>query len=246
MSHKIMAGLAIGLLLVACGGEEEAQPSAEAPTTTEENLPQGDPATGLPSGEMRSVEVTDEKIAQGAEIYARNCVACHAEEGAGRLGIGPALNSASFLAAASDDFLFRTIYRGRAGTTMPPWGAVLGRDGIEAVIAYMRSWNDVEPAELDDSPTEGDAEAGAEIFRQICAACHGSSGAGYQETSNGTAIGRAAFLSEVSNGYLRYLIKHGKTNTPMRPFGRPEATAVANLTDEQIENVIAYLRANAW
>ncbi len=246
MSHKIMAGFAIGVLLAACGGEEDVRTSVQTPPATEEALPQGDPATGLPSGEMRRVEVSDEKIAQGADLFARNCVACHAEEGNGRLGIGPALNSTSFLAAASDDFLFRTIYRGRSGTTMPPWGAVLGRDGIEAVIAYMRSWSDVEPAELDDSPTEGDAEEGAEVFRQICAACHGASGAGYQETSNGTAIGRAAFLSEVSNGYLRYLIEHGKTNTPMRPFGRPEATAVANLTDEQIENVIAYLRANAW
>lgn len=240
MSHMSIACL-IALVSIGCGPEEE--PAVETPV---DELPTGDPATGLPSGEMRTIEVTDEKIAAGAQHFATNCVPCHAAEGEGRLGIGPALNSTTFLEAASDDYLFRTIHRGRAGTTMPPWGAVLGRDGVEEVIAFMRSWRDVEPAELDDGPSEGTVEEGETVFREICAACHGWSGAGYQETANGTGIGRAAFLADVSNGYLRYIIEHGKTNTPMRPFGRPEATAVANLTDEQIENVIAYLRANAW
>ena len=129
---------------------------------------------------------------------------------------------------------------------MPGWGTTLDRGEVESVIAYMRSWQEVEPAELDEEPCEGDAEAGAERFREICAACHGLSGGGYQETSNGTGIGRSAFLADVSNGYLRYIVEHGKSNTPMRPFGRPEATAVANLTPDDIENVIAHLRASAW
>ena len=242
----------VALLLCGCAsaGEEETteetSSEAEAANWVSE-LPDGDPANGLPSGdEMRTIEVTDDATTAGRSVYLGNCVPCHGEEGEGRLGIGPKLNSETFLAAASDDYLLRTIARGREGTTMPSWARTLDRSEVESVIAFMRSWRDVDAAELNDDAAEGDAEAGGQRFREICAACHGLSGAGYMETSNGTGIGRAAFLGDVSNGYLRYIIEHGKSDTPMRPFGRPEATAVANLTDEDVENVITYLRANAW
>jgi mono/diheme cytochrome c family protein len=166
--------------------------------------------------------------------------------GEGRSGIAPRLNSSTFLAAASDDMLVRTIANGRAGTTMVPWGAAYDAEKIAAMVSYMRSWNEVSPAELDESPLKGDARAGGEVFASICSACHGKSGGGYMESANGTGIGRAAFLASVSNGFLRYLVKHGKTNTPMRPFAADSKVAVANLSDQQIDDVIAYLRENAW
>jgi len=209
-------------------------------------LPEPDPSTGIVAEEMRTVEVTEATQQAGQELYAQSCVPCHGAEGEGRLGIGPQLNSETFLAAASDDFLIRTIGRGRQGTTMPAWGGSLERSEVESIVAFMRGWNEVEAVELDESPNEGDAEAGATVFREICSACHGLQGGGYQETANGTGIGRSAFLADASNGYLRYIVEHGKSDTAMRPFGRPEATAVANLTAEQIENVIAHLRASAW
>lgn len=239
----------IALSWIGCGAEDGGANGAngadpESPTASWlSDLGTGEAATGLASEAMRSIEASGEA---GQAVYASNCVPCHGAEGEGRLGIGPQLRSTSFLAAASDDYLLRTIARGRAGTTMPGWASSLERGQVESVIAYMRSWEEVEPAELDEVAASGDAEAGAATFREICAACHGQEGAGYQETANGTGIGRAAFLADTSNGYLRYMIRNGKTDTPMRPFGRPSATAVANLTDEQIENVIAHLRAAAW
>ena len=239
----------VALMMVGCGPEET--PGTEPGDTPAaaswlEELPVGEAATGLPSGEMRTIEVSAERVAMGSESFAANCVPCHAADGSGRLGTGPALNSATFLAAASDDYLVRTIARGREGTTMPSWARSLDREHVEGIVAFMRSWSEVEPAELDDAVAEGDAEAGGERFREICAACHGINGAGYQETSNGTGIGRSAFLADASNGYLRHIIRHGKSNTPMRPFGRPDPVAVANLTDADIENVIAHLRSSAW
>lgn len=241
----------IALSMIGCGAEDGANGTSgaepESPTASWlSDLGSGEAATGLASEEMRSIEATTEAVEAGQTVYAANCVPCHGEDGEGRLGTGPQLKSASFLAAASDDYLLRTIARGRAGTTMPGWASSLEREQVESVIAYMRSWEEVEPAELDEATASGDAEAGAATFREICAACHGQEGAGYQETANGTGIGRAAFLADASNGYLRYMIRNGKTDTPMRPFGRPSATAVANLTDDQIENVIAHLRAAAW
>lgn len=237
----------VALMLGGCGAEDAALRPVTTPTASwVDALPAGDPATGLPAGEMRTIDATEAQVARGAAAYAANCVACHGAEGRGRLGIGPALNSETFLSAASDDYLVRTIGRGREGTTMPPWSRSLERAEVEGIVAHMRTWADVEPAELNEAVADGDAAAGGERFREICSGCHGLSGAGYQETSNGTGIGRSAFLAETSNGYLRHIIRHGKSNTPMRPFGSPSPTAVANLSDEEIENLITHLRSSAW
>ncbi len=70
---------------------------------------------------MRWIENNPDKVAKGKSLFTA-CGACHGMQGEGRQGIGPRLNSDTFLAAASDDFLVRTISQGRAGTTMIPWG----------------------------------------------------------------------------------------------------------------------------
>ncbi|MCG8556367.1 MAG: cytochrome c [Proteobacteria bacterium] len=194
---------------------------------------------------MRSVEVTQALAAQGKTLF-NACTACHGGNGEGKTGIGPRLNSDSFLAAASDEMLVRTISEGRSGTTMIPWKTGLKPEQINAIVAYIRSWKDVPPAKLDQAPLHGDTEAGKRLFQSICSACHGRTGAGYQETANGTGIGRRAFLTQVSDGYLRYIIRHGKSATKMRGFAENSKVAVANLTDAQIENIISYLRHYAW
>ena len=193
----------------------------------------------------RWVESSPRSIELGRASFGA-CMACHGQDAAGRIGIGPRIASKSYLAAASDDFLIRTIKNGRAGTTMIPWGAVLNDEQIQAVISYLRSLYPVEAASLDESELKGVPENGAKIFRSICSGCHGRTGAGYQETANGTGIGRTAFLESASNGFIRYIVNHGKTQTKMRGFSSKNVTAIANLSDQEIEDTIAYLRANAW
>ncbi len=196
-------------------------------------------------GKMRSIENNPASVAKGKALFAA-CGACHGTQGEGRLGIGPRLNSDTFLAAASDDFLVRTIRQGRAGTTMIPWGASFKEEDIQSLVAYIRTLNPVSAATLNESPLNGDASRGMELYATICAACHGRTGAGYQETANGTGIGRTAFLDSVSNGFLRYIIKHGKSGTQMKPFDKDSKVAVANLTDQQVDDVIAHLRSQSW
>ena len=194
---------------------------------------------------MRTIEVNSESITKG-KVHFATCSGCHGMNGEGRMGMAPRLNSKTFLAAASDEMLVRTISAGRPGTTMVPWGMALDKAAIDSIVAYMRSWTEVVPAQLDESVLNGNVEAGAQVFASICAACHGKSGGGYMESANGTGIGRKSFLDSVSNGFIRYLTKHGKSNTPMRPFALESKVAVANLTDQQIEDVIAFLRNSAW
>ncbi len=194
---------------------------------------------------MRVYDTSAERIALGKQTFAI-CASCHGPVGEGRVGIGPSLVSSSFLAAASDDFLTRTITKGRTGTTMIAWGGVLSEEQIASVVVYLRSLDPVPAAELDESKLHGVADDGRVTFEAICVACHGRAGGGYIESANGTGIGRQAFLSEVSDGYLRYVIANGKSGTPMRPFSADSAVAVANLTSQQIDDVIAYLRSQAW
>ena len=193
----------------------------------------------------RLVTIDDAKVSEGQKHFAP-CVGCHGAEGEGRVGIAPSLTSKSFLEAAGDDLLIRTISAGRAGTTMIPWAAMLTQPQIEAVVAFIRSKQKTEPAELDEAPLKGNADAGAALFASICSTCHGRNGGGYMETVSGSGIGRSGFLNTVSDGYLRYIIKHGKSGTPMKSFALGSKTALANLTDQQIEDIIAHLRANAW
>ncbi len=200
---------------------------------------------GSPPKNTRWVEASARNIELGKATFGM-CMACHGEDAAGRIGIGPRIASKTYLAAASDDFLAQTIKKGRNATTMIPWEKVLDDQQVEAVIAYLRSLEPVEPAALDESELKGVVENGERIFRAVCSGCHGRSGAGYQETANGTGIGRKAFLDSASNGFIRYIVSYGKTQTKMRGFASKNITAVANLSDQEIEDTIAYLRANAW
>ncbi len=193
----------------------------------------------------RTVQVSPRAVATGKVLFG-TCAACHGPDAQGRIGVGPRIASESYLAAASDAFLLDTIREGRAGTTMVAWKDRFDDDQIEALVAYLRSLHDVEPAELDESPLNGDAANGAEIFRTICSGCHGRSGGGFQETAHGTGIGREAFLDSASNGFLRYLVAHGKSQTSMRGFAEQSKTAVANLTEQEIDDTITYLRENSW
>ena len=198
-----------------------------------------------PPKNTRWVEASAKNIELGKATFGL-CMGCHGEDAAGRIGIGPRIASKTYLAAASDDFLAQTIKKGRSPTTMIPWEKILNDQQVEAVIAYLRSLNPVEPAVLDESELMGVAANGERIFRAVCSGCHGRSGAGYQETANGTGIGRKAFLDSASNGFIRYIVSYGKSQTKMRGFASKNITAVANLSDQEIEDTIAYLRANAW
>ena len=237
--------VAIALLAnLGCNTADEVPPLKQPPPPPAVAAPPPVPQGPAPAATMRTVEVTETKIAEGKALFA-TCAACHGEDAGGKVGQGPRLNSQTFLAAASDEFLTNTITHGRAGTTMIAWGTTFQPPQIESLVAYLRSLQPVEAATLNEAPLTSDVEHGKQIFQSICSSCHGRTGAGYQETANGTGIGRTAFLDSVSNGYLRYLIEHGKSQTQMRPFVGTKLS-VAKLSPKEIDDVIGFLRTQAW
>lgn len=186
---------------------------------------------------------TSPQVAQGEQLYNQNCSVCHQADAIGKPGFAPSLTNQELLAAASDKFLLSTIRDGRLGTGMPPFSH-LGKEGIEAIVAYLRAHatGPNKAASVDAQPeAHGDPRLGQAWFEQICATCHGTRGDGYMDGGTGTAIGKAGFLDKASDGFIRTTIKEGRSNTRMIGYAGPEG--LANLSDREIDDIIVYMRS---
>jgi cytochrome c oxidase cbb3-type subunit 3/ubiquinol-cytochrome c reductase cytochrome c subunit len=173
----------------------------------------------------------------GAALYGRMCAVCHGARGEGyRADRAPAIAHPDFLASVSDDALRAAITSGRAGTTMSAWGAERGgplsRSDVDAVVAFMRTWQKREPAVLDERTNAGSAARGEATYARECARCHGARGRG----GDYVGIGNPQLLATASNGYLRYAIRLGRSGTGMPAFA-------ATLGDAPIEDTVALLRS---
>ena len=110
-------------------------------------------------------------MATARNLFALNCSTCHGSDARGAKGF-PNLTDRDWLWGGSEEAILQTISQGRDGV-MPAWGAVLGNDGVEQVIAYVTS--------LSGWPAPAEAvAAGKTRFETLCAACHGADGKGNQ------------------------------------------------------------------
>lgn len=184
-------------------------------------------------------------IKQGEQLYNQNCSVCHQADAIGKPGFAPSLTNPELLSISSNKFFEGTIRDGRVGTGMPPFSH-LGRKDVKAIVAYLKSHATLpnRSSEVDAQPeSHGDERLGKQWFVDICSTCHGINGDGYAAGGTGTAIGKAGFLSKASDGFIRETIKHGRSNTRMLGFSNP--TGLANLSDQEIDDVIAYMRTLA-
>ena len=121
--------------------------------------------------------------ARGKTVFGDNCAPCHGSGAAGAKGY-PNLNDDDWLWGGTLDQIMQTIQYGvRSGHPKTHESAMLafGKEGIlkpEQIVTvanYVRS--------LSGLPTAAgyDAAAGAKIFADNCAACHGDKGQGNQE-----------------------------------------------------------------
>ncbi|MFQ5759938.1 MAG: c-type cytochrome [Acidiferrobacterales bacterium] len=105
----------------------------------------------LPDGEQVTEAVTEfhhrgenayvgnaEAVADGEQLYVRNCLFCHGPGGVGK--IGPSLVDEQLLYPNNklDNGLFEAIYGGTVNL-MAGWKGRLSQDDILKVIAYVRS-----------------------------------------------------------------------------------------------------------
>jgi len=182
-------------------------------------------------------------VDEGKQLFDMNCMACHQADAIGKPGFAPSLTNKELLSNASDKFFMSTIRDGRVGTGMPPF-AHLGKKKIKSIVAFLRSHKKLpnRSKEIDAQPDSyGDPRKGELWFTQICESCHGINGEGYGAGVAGPAIGKSGFLNKVSDGFIRETIKNGRSNTRMRGFSG--SGGLANLSDSEIDDVIAFLRS---
>lgn len=102
-------------------------------------------------------------------LFQNNCAQCHGSDGGGARGF-PNLANSDWQWGGDPDTIVQTIAGGRTAA-MTPWGEVLGPEGVDQVVAYVRQL----------SGQEADAAlatAGATQFQTFCMACHGMDGKG--------------------------------------------------------------------
>lgn len=181
----------------------------------------------------------------GKELFKENCEVCHQADAIGQPGVAPSLTNQELLSISSDKFFEATIRDGREDTGMPPF-AHLGRKKVRAIVAFLRSHAKIpnRVAIVDAQPdAHGDPRLGKQWYAYICSTCHGVAGDGYEAGGTGTAIGLPGFLDKVSDGFIRETISKGRSNTRMLAFQGP--TGLANLTDQEVDDIIVYLRTLA-
>lgn len=170
----------------------------------------------------------------GSELYARMCAVCHGAHGEGyKADQATALAQPDFLASASDQQIAAAIAQGRQGTTMSAWakesGGPLSSGDINALVAFIRSWQSGPGVVLDESAALGDPEAGKTIFARECERCHGP-------TAPNVRILQPQFLKHASIGFIRHALATGRPPTEMQSYRE-------SLGKQGIEDVVAYLRS---
>ena len=182
-------------------------------------------------------------LAEGAAQFEENCQPCHQADAIGEPGLAPSLTNPKLLSISSDKFFMSTIRDGREDAGMPPF-EFLGRATVRAIVAYLRSHTTLpnRAEEVNDQPDyHGDPRLGKLWYDNICSTCHGVGGDGYLAGGTGTAIGLPGFLDKASDGFIRETIKYGRANTRMMAFAGP--AGLANLSDQEIDDIIVYLRS---
>ena len=119
--------------------------------------------------DMKQLAADPAAMALGQKLFLNNCAQCHSSDARGGKGY-PNLTDTDWLYGGDPETIKTTIAKGRNGI-MPPWGAVLGDDGVKDVAHYVMSLN----GNTFDSLR---AARGKEKFQTTCVACHGADGKG--------------------------------------------------------------------
>ena len=188
---------------------------------------------------LSSAEGTPAAI--GQDLYAQYCSACHGDFGEG--GVNPALSgdiiapisTAEYLKTRDNLTLSSVISQGQPNFGMSPFGSTFGgpldEDEIDAIVTFIRTWEDNPPVELPpEIKTTAVPLSGPEIYISLCAQCHGEAGEG--------GIGPSLLdesLQQTSDREVFESISIGHPITSMIAWGEI-------LTSDQITQIVRHIR----
>lgn len=93
--------------------------------------------------ELAAAAKNPQALEVGKAQFAKNCAACHGDQGQGL--IGPNLTDDSWLHGGKMTEVYSTLVTGVAGKGMPPWGRALAPEQLTAVTAYIRTMQGTNP-----------------------------------------------------------------------------------------------------
>jgi cytochrome c oxidase cbb3-type subunit 3 len=119
--------------------------------------------------DLKQVAASAEARTIGQKLFLNNCSQCHASDAGGSKGF-PNLTDRDWLWGGDPEVIKTSIAEGRNGV-MPPFGPVLGEQGVKDAAHYVMSLSGVAHDSLR-------AASGKDKFAQMCAVCHGPEGKG--------------------------------------------------------------------
>jgi mono/diheme cytochrome c family protein len=177
----------------------------------------------------------------GRELFANNCTVCHGDFGEG--GPNPAragdiiapISTTEYLKTRDDATLRAIIAQGQPNFGMSPFGSSFGGplddDEVDAIVAYIRSWEANPPVELPPEITyEEVALSSADIFHELCVQCHGPEGEG----DIGPSLVSPEFKSRQTKTKLFENINMGHEATAMIGWGEI-------LSADQIQDLVDFI-----
>jgi mono/diheme cytochrome c family protein len=162
----------------------------------------------------------------GQELFAQYCAGCHGAFGEGgpnptRPGdiIAP-ISSAEYLKTRDDLTLQAIISQGQPNFGMSPFGTSNGgpleEEDIQAIVAYMRAWEENPPVELPpEVPASSISLSTEDVYKDLCAQCHGPQGEG----GVGPSFQDAAFQQENTDQAIFDSINLGHPSSAMIGWG---------------------------
>jgi mono/diheme cytochrome c family protein len=192
----------------------------------------------IAAAEGTSVEV-------GQELYSQSCASCHGEFGEG--GPNPSragdiifpISTAEYLKTRDDSTIRAIIAQGQPNYGMSPFGSTFGGpledEDVDAVVAYIRSWEADPPVELPPEIVIDVEDTVAldtkQIYDQLCSQCHGLDGEG----GLGPAFEDSQFQATRTDTQLINAINLGHDATSMIGWGDV-------LSVDQIQQMVLHIR----
>ena len=187
----------------------------------------------------RDAQTADADVSRlsGKPLYLALCAPCHGAEARGYAADhAPSLVSPTFVETATEDFLRRSIARGRPGTSMAAYSKESGGPLDDAAIASVVGWlrEGRAPVHALVAAAPGDAAVGAAVYAKRCFGCHGDA----KVRGEGVSLANPQFLAAATDSFVRYAVANGRPDTKMEAFA-------GQLSDAEIDGVVSYVRSLA-
>ena len=206
----------------------------------------------------QDVTLNSYALKAGKAVFNINCVQCHGREGGGSKARGyPTLSDNEWLYGGDLDAIHTTITHGIRNTSDPdarnfglasaPWSqralagpladaatAKLTAEQIGEVVNFVFNLSG-------QTADAAKALAGAQLFADNCAACHGEDGKGNRDLG-GPGLTEAIWLFGGDEAALTATIAAGRGGV-MPPWGFAPEGGLARLSEDQIRAVTLYVHS---